>query len=87
MKYFHLKSYGGWVTAPRIRSLGARGEWSALRSDCLTPREQAPGTHCVGRSMSPRHRLDHTDNEILLPLSGIDHHFLIVQTRSPVTMD
>jgi hypothetical protein len=43
------------------------GEWLASRSDSFTPRERAPGTHWIGRWVSPRARLEAVEKRNFLP--------------------
>jgi hypothetical protein len=38
------------------------GEWSASRPGRFTPREMAPGTHCIGDLVDPRAGLDDMEN-------------------------
>jgi hypothetical protein len=55
-----MKAYGEWrysFTHSSILALDG-GEWSASRPGRFTPRERAPGTHCIGGWVGPRAVLD-----------------------------
>jgi hypothetical protein len=45
---------GGWDLTSALDG----GEWSAARLDRFTPKETAPGTHCIGGRVGPRAVLD-----------------------------
>jgi hypothetical protein len=49
-KHSAIRTYGGvevWLHTFLTSALDG-GEWSASRPSCCTPRERAPGIHCVG---------------------------------------
>jgi hypothetical protein len=49
-----MKTYwGSGGIAPRTSALDG-GEWSVSRSGLFTPRKRAPGTHWIGRWVSPK---------------------------------
>jgi hypothetical protein len=50
--------WGNGGIAPRTDSALDGGEWSVSRPGRFTPRERAPGTHCIGGWMGPRAGLD-----------------------------
>jgi hypothetical protein len=46
---------GSGSIAPTFLTLALDGgEWLASQSDCFTPEERAPGTHCIGGWVGPR---------------------------------
>jgi hypothetical protein len=58
-----MKAYGGVDVQIHIFLTSALvgGEWSASRPGRFTPRETAPGTHCIGGWVDPRAGLDNME--------------------------
>jgi hypothetical protein len=57
------------------------GEWSASRRGCFTPRERAPGTHCIRGWVGPRAVLDAVvKRKISSPRRESNHRTPIVQS-------
>jgi hypothetical protein len=48
------------------------GEWSVSRLCRFTPKESAPGTHCMGGWMDPRAGLDELEKREFLTLPGLE---------------
>jgi hypothetical protein len=55
-----MKAYWGWMysSTHSLISVLDGGEWSASRPGRFTPRERAPGTHCIGDWVGARAVLD-----------------------------
>jgi hypothetical protein len=55
-----MKAYWEWrySSTRSLTSAPDGSEWSASRPGRFTPRERAPGTHCIGRRLGPRAVLD-----------------------------
>jgi hypothetical protein len=56
----HEDVFGEWrySSTHSLTSARDRDEWSVSRPDRFTPREKAPGTHCLGGWVGPRAVLD-----------------------------
>jgi hypothetical protein len=67
-----MKAYEGVDVRIHIflNSALAGGEWSASHSGRLTPRERAPGTHCIGGD--PRAGLDDVEKRKILTPPGLE---------------
>jgi hypothetical protein len=50
----------------------AGGEWSASCPGLFTPKESAPGTHCIGGGVDPRAGLDEMEERKFLTLQGLE---------------
>jgi hypothetical protein len=71
-----MKICGGVVTAPPFLTTGLNGEWSASCPFCFTPEARSSGTHEIGDWLGPRVGLDAVKKRDLLPLQGLESHFL-----------
>jgi hypothetical protein len=43
------------------------GEWSTSHPGCFTPKQRAPGTHCIGGWVGPRAGVDDVEKFVAYP--------------------
>jgi hypothetical protein len=69
-----MKAYGGVDVQIHIFLTSALvgGEWLASRTGRFTPRERAPGTHCLGGLVDPKAGLGYVEKRKLLTLPGLE---------------
>jgi hypothetical protein len=79
-----MKTYGGVDVWNHVflNSVLISGEWSAPRLDSFTPRERAPGTHCIGGCVGPRAGLNDMEKWKFLPSPGLELRHLGRPVRS-----
>jgi hypothetical protein len=79
-----MKAYwgSGFIAPLILTSAQDRDEWSASRPGRFTPRERAPGNHCIGGCVGPRAVLDTAEKKIPSPSRESNPRTTIVQAEA-----